>query len=67
MRRQIEQLRRGDSGCCPGHDTFPNDTYKNSRSKRARARDKTKEHKMVRTLLKRELLNQLNTEGENNE
>lgn len=67
MRRQIEQLRRGDSGCCPNHDTFPNDTYRNNRSKRARARDKRKEHKMVRTLLKRELLNQLNTEGENNE
>lgn len=54
MKREIEKLRRGDSGCCPGHDLFPTETYNSRRSKRARARDKKAEHQMVRTIQKRQ-------------
>lgn len=50
MRRELEQLwspRKVDE-CCPGHDRFPKGTYRSRRSKRARARDKGKEHRFVR-------------------
>jgi hypothetical protein len=57
MRREIEQLYGPKTldQCCPGHDEFPNDTYRNRRSKRARARDKAVEHRFVRRARKREL------------
>lgn len=48
MRREILQLRRHVTDCCPGHDPYPNDTYSNNRSKRARSRDKKKEHRHAR-------------------
>ena len=50
MRREIEQLwsQHKLDQCCPGHDRFPNDTYRSRRSKRARARDKGIEHRFVR-------------------
>lgn len=35
MKRDILTLRRGDCGCCPGHDTFPNETYNSRRSKKS--------------------------------
>jgi hypothetical protein len=50
MRREIEQLwspRKLDE-CCPGHDRWPNDTYRSNRSKRARSRDIGREHRYVR-------------------
>lgn len=53
--RDLIKLRRGDCGCCPGHDTFPNDTYNSNRSKRARARDIKREHQVVRQIYKRQL------------
>lgn len=53
--RDLIKLRRGDCGCCPGHDTFPNDTYNSNRSKRARARDIKREHQVVRQIQKRQL------------
>ncbi len=43
------------SGCCPGHDDWPDSTYRGKRSKRARSRDKQKEHQYARTLNKRTL------------
>ena len=55
MKRDILTLRRGDCGCCPGHDTFPNETYNSRRSKKARSRDKKIEHQLVRTIHKREI------------
>lgn len=55
MRREILSLRRGDSGCCPGHDKFPADTYKNRRSKKARSRDRKIENRTVRRLQDRVL------------
>jgi hypothetical protein len=53
MRRELDTLHKNHSGCCPGHDDFPNDVYRNNRSKRARSRDKKREHKFVRTLVNR--------------
>lgn len=38
--------------CCPGHDTFPSDTYENRRSKKARSRDKKLSNKMARHIFK---------------
>lgn len=55
MKREILTLRRGDSWCCPGHDKFPNETYRNKRSKHARARDKRIEHQTVRAIVKRSI------------
>lgn len=59
MKRDLLKIRRGDSGCCPGHDTYPDDSYKNRRSKKARARGKQMEHKLVRQLHKRALKKEL--------
>jgi hypothetical protein len=47
MKREIFLLIRVDQ-CCPGHDDWPNQTYKNNRSKRARSNDIKKEHRFVR-------------------
>jgi hypothetical protein len=55
MKREILTKRRDVSGCCPGHDQYPAETYRNNRSVRARARDKKLEHQHARTLGKREL------------
>ncbi|MBP2498350.1 hypothetical protein ABID82_005036 [Methylobacterium sp. PvP062] len=46
--------RRGDSGCCPGHDTFPSETYANRRSKRAQTRDTVLQHQRARAQQKHE-------------
>jgi hypothetical protein len=43
---------RRDSGCCPGHDKFPGDSYNSRRSKKARARSKTVAHKRARARAK---------------
>lgn len=52
MRRDIKLIKPSCPGrCCPGHDTFPTETYNNRRSKRARSRDKKLEHRMARHLL----------------
>ncbi len=55
MKREVLRSVRAKhiSGCCPGHDTFPAETYGSRRSKKARARDKQKEHQYARTLAKR--------------
>ena len=54
MKRDIISLKgRAVSGCCPGHDTWPNESYENRRSKRARSRDKKREHRYVRRITKR--------------
>ena len=64
MKRELLQQEgnRGcDCWCCPGHDKWPNETYKNNRSKRARSRDKKKEHKLARTIANRGLFSSLIT------
>lgn len=39
---------RHDQSCCPGHDTYPRDTYRSPRSKRAQARDTKLAHRAER-------------------
>jgi len=39
--------------CCPGHDRFPTTTYRNRRSKKARATGKQQEHQTTRAKAKR--------------
>lgn len=55
MKRDMLTIRRGDCWCCPGHDTYPNETYNNRRSKHARSRDKKIEHQHARSILNRNL------------
>lgn len=52
MRREIKQLKAIKRFSAFNVD-YPSDTYKNNRSKRARSRDKKKEHKLARTLSRR--------------
>ena len=52
LKREIVSFRTLTYGCCPGHDLFPIGTYKSRRSKKKRAKDKIKEHKMVRHYVK---------------
>lgn len=47
------------SGCCPGHDVYPSETYKSRRSKKARARDKKLEHQHARSIAKRNMKGEL--------
>jgi len=55
MKRDILRVKRKKyiNGCCPGHDDYPDETYKGRRSKKARARDKKIEHQHARSILKR--------------
>lgn len=43
------------TGCCPGHDVFPSDSYNNRRSKKARSRDKKVLHRWARHVAKNDL------------
>lgn len=43
---------RYDQDCCPGHSTFPKDTYKNRRSKKAQTRDTKIAHRRERRIAK---------------
>ena len=52
MKREIMSVPGAVFDCrCPGHDTWPCETYSNRRSKRARARDKKLEHRYARRVL----------------
>lgn len=42
--------------CCPGHDDYPRDTYRNRRSKKARSKSIKKEHRHARRVKKRILI-----------
>lgn len=55
MKREIFDIRHNVSGCCPGHDDYPDDVYGNRRSTKARAKGIKREHKYVRTVVNREL------------
>jgi hypothetical protein len=57
MKREILSAKRNVCGCCPGHDDYPNETYRNRRSKKARARDKKLEHQHIRSINKRYVRN----------
>lgn len=41
-------VRRWDRCCCPGHDKFPGESYKNRRSKKALARSKKQSRNIAR-------------------
>jgi hypothetical protein len=41
-------IKRKDHWCCPGHDKFPMDSYRNRKSKKARARDIKQAHSIAR-------------------
>jgi len=48
-------VKRKDSWCCPGHDKFPRETYRNNRSKRAQTRDTKLAHGIARSRARLEL------------
>ena len=48
-------VKRKDHGCCPGHDKFPNETYRSRRSKRARAAVNRIAHKRARAWARAEI------------
>lgn len=58
MKREIMQYVHVEQ-CCPGHDSYPSDTFKSRRSKKARAKSKQKEHKYARSLRKEFLRREL--------
>jgi hypothetical protein len=47
---------RWHQNCCPGHDVFPRETYRNNRSKRAQTRDTAIAHRAERRRVKLTLL-----------
>lgn len=53
-------IRRKDTGCCPGHDKFPTDTFKGRASVKARGRDKAAAHGRERLEAEREIRKELN-------
>lgn len=55
MKREIKTLLPKCDGCCPGHDQYPNDVYKNNRSKKQRAIFIAKEHRHFRRNLKQNI------------
>lgn len=54
MKREIKNVKSAKSldQCCPGHDDFPCDTYRNRRSKKARSKGIAREHRYVRRIVK---------------
>ncbi len=54
MKRDILLFKRYKmiSGCCPVHDPYPDSTYRNLRSIRARSQGIKKEHRFARRKLK---------------
>ena len=62
MKREISLVAGAlkDSRCCPGHEMWPCETYANRRSKRARSRDKKREHRYARHVLNRQVWSMLN-------
>lgn len=59
MKRDILLQNRHVTTCCPGHDTFPGDTYKCRLSRKARAKSKQLEHQNARAGFKRSLQTEL--------
>mgnify|MGYP000029351484 CR=1 FL=1 len=59
MKREIMMHKPKVCGCCPGHDLYPAETYKSRLSKKARSRDKKKEHQHVRTIVKEKIRREL--------
>lgn len=64
MRRDILQHHRHKdiSGCCPGHDAWPVECYRNNRSKRARSKCIKREHRNARRVSKMKLMKEVKDE-----
>lgn len=45
-------VKRKDDNCCPGHNKFSRDTYRNRRSKKAQTRDTKYAHSRERSSTK---------------
>jgi hypothetical protein len=54
MKREIKQLKFLGS-CCPGHDKYPNESYRNRRSKKARSKGVKKEHRTARRIVRQRM------------
>lgn len=50
-------VKRGDRGCCPGHDKYPADSYNTRRSKREHTRLTREAHGRARAEAKAEIRN----------
>lgn len=61
MKREIIEIKH-PGNCCPGHDEYPCETYKNNRSKRARSKGIKLEHRYVRRIKKLNLIKQVKNE-----
>jgi hypothetical protein len=62
MKREIFEINRYASSCCPGHDKWPNEKYSSNRSTRARSRDIAKEHRYVRRIKKMKLKKEIDND-----
>lgn len=62
MRRMILEFKRMKhlSGCCPGHDTYPSESYGNRRSKKALSNSKKAERRLSRRRARVDIYHQLN-------
>lgn len=58
---QAYGVKRKDSWCCPGHDKFPSETYRNRRSKKAHTRDTKLAHQIARARERMELMKEVAT------
>lgn len=55
-------IKYKDSGCCPGHDKFPRETYNNRRSLKAKRKTDALANRRARAWEKVILLNELNNQ-----
>lgn len=53
MKRELKQLQPRQDECCPNHDTWPTECYKIIEVRKLEVEIKKKEHKYVRTLVRR--------------
>ena len=55
-------IDRKDRWCCPGHDKFPLETYRNRRSKKAHTRDTAIAHRRARARIRSQLHRLISTD-----
>lgn len=58
-------VEREDRGCCPGHDKYPKESYRNRRSKRKQTEATKTAHRRARAVERREVY-KLQQDYENN-
>lgn len=62
MKREILDVYSDPGNCCPGHDDYPSDKYRNRRSRLKRAEGIKKEHRHARRVKKMNLAQSLKEE-----